>query len=120
MNRALLEMGRKQRLLWLRQGSEDDWHFLASTAEFDVHKLALLFGLSTRQMERLVHARFKLPPRDFLRRERMRAARALLPAADSIKEISFKLGYTHPTTFNRHFKQFYGVTPTQFLMSPAV
>jgi len=96
MNRALLEMGRKQRLLCLRQGSEDDWHSLAEAAEFDVNKFADLFGLSTRQMERLVQARFKLPPRDFLLRERMRAARSLLPLANSIKEISFKLGYTHP------------------------
>jgi AraC-like DNA-binding protein len=120
MNRAVLEMGRKQRLLWLRKGSDDDWRSLAEAASFDVNKLAHLFGLSTRQMERLVRARFNLPPREFLRRERMLAARVLLRSADTIKEISFQLGYTHPTTFNRHFKQCYGLTPTEFLMSRPV
>src|SRR5262245_8400407 len=102
MNRAVLEMGRKQRLLWLRKGSEEDWRSLAKSAEYDVNKFALLFGLSTRQMERLVRARFNLPPREFLRRERMTSAAHLLRSANTIKETSFQLGYSHPTTFNRH------------------
>src|SRR5262245_42453318 len=120
MNRALLEMGRKQRLAWLRQGAENEWRSLAYAADYHVHKLADLFGLSTRQLERLVRARFNLSPREFLRRERMTHAARLLRLADSIKELSFELGYSHPTTFNRHFKQFYGLTPTEFLRSPPV
>lgn len=120
MGSVPLDMGRKQRVLWLRQGSVDDWRSLARSAGYDVHKLAILFGLSTRQIERLVRARFNLPPREFLRRERMASAAQLLRSADSIKETSFELGYTHPTTFNRHFKKHFGVTPTEFLMSRSV
>jgi AraC-like DNA-binding protein len=120
MERAVLNMGRKQRVLCLRRGTDEDWRSVARAADFKIHKLAQVFGLSTRQLERLVRARFNLAPREFLMRERMLAARILLPAANSIKETSFQLGYSHATIFNRHFKQFYGVTPTQFLLSRAV
>ena len=120
MEKAVLDMGRKQRLLCLRRGTDEDWRSVARAADFNVHKLARLFGLSTRQLERLVRARFQLAPREFLMRERMLAARLMLPAANSIKETSFQLGYSHPTIFNRHFKQFYGITPTEFLLSRTV
>ena len=120
MANLILGMGKKRRLLYLKSASEQDWAAFAQTADFEVQKLAIVLGVSTRHCERLVRARFDLSPREFLLRQRMAAACELLPKADSIKETSFQLGYTHPTIFNRHFKQFFGITPTQYLMSPRV
>ena len=117
MATSLSGMRTKKFRIRLRHASDEEWRRFAQQAEFNVQKLALLIGVSTRHAERLVRSKFNLSPREYLRRERMLAARGLLQQAESIKEISFALGYSHPSVFNRHFKQFYGVTPTQCLMS---
>lgn len=120
MESSFNRMGRKTRIEYLRKAPENEWACLARFANFRVGELATILGLNVRYVERLTRSKFGSSPREFLLRQRMNAARDLMRSADSIKEVSFQLGYTHPTIFNRHFKQFYGLTPTEFLTSHSV
>lgn len=52
---------------------------------------------------------------DYLLRIRMEEAKRLLSATDySVKEIAQAVGYADSNYFNKRFKSFYGVTPTQY------
>lgn len=38
----------------------------------------------------------------------------LLDSADTVKKISYNLGFTEPTNFNKFFKKFTTITPLQY------
>ena len=40
--------------------------------------------------------------------------RLLIKTSDSVKQISYSMGFTEPTNFNKFFKKFTTVTPLQF------
>ncbi len=54
--------------------------------------------------------------RTAVRRARMQAAESRLrrPDAASVKEVAFDTGYRHHSDFTRHFKAFWGITPSAF------
>jgi AraC-like DNA-binding protein len=90
---------------------------VADKSNFEVAQLAETLGLSVRQTERLVKTTFGQSPRKWLLEQRMSRAATLLRQADSIKEIAYDLSYSHPSHFNRHFKQRFGVTPTDYILN---
>ncbi len=38
----------------------------------------------------------------------------LIKTSDSVKQISYSMGFTEPTNFNKFFKKFTATTPLQF------
>ena len=55
-----------------------------------------------------------ISPKDWLRKERMVAARSLLREGSAVKEVAADLGFASPKVFSREFQETYQVTPTDF------
>ncbi len=71
-------------------------------------------GISERHLRRIFEEGLGLSPKDWMRRERMVAARAILREGSAIKEVAIDLGFTSHKVFSREFQQFYGMSPTDF------
>jgi len=50
--------------------------------------------------------------KDWLREERMVAARSLLREGSAVKEVAADLGFSSPKVFSREFQETYHLTPT--------
>lgn len=71
-------------------------------------------GVSERHLRRVFEEGIGIAPKEWLRQERMVAARALLREGSPIKEIASNLGFTTAKMFSRDFQLFHGVKPTDF------
>ena len=81
---------------------------------YRVDGLCEQLGISERHLRRVFEEGLGLSPKDWMRRERMVAARALLREGSAIKEVAIDLGFTSHKVFGREFQQFYGMSPTDF------
>lgn len=71
-------------------------------------------GVSERHLRRVFEDGLGISPKDWLRQERMVAARSLLREGSPIKEVAIDLGFTNAKMFSRDFQAFHGVKPTDF------
>lgn len=80
-----------------------------------IEQLAEVSGLSPAQMRRLFQAAFGLSPQEYITRLRLELARvSLRDRQRTITEVSGDVGYEATSTFNRHFRRIYGVSPRQY------
>jgi AraC family transcriptional regulator len=80
-----------------------------------VRDVARSVNLSPRRLGQLFKVEIGVSPMQFLRNVRMRRAQVLLQSSFlSIKEVTFQSGFTDVSHFVRDFKQYYGVTPSEF------
>src|SRR5688572_13416443 len=91
------------------------WGSAAPATGFKSKQLAELYAMSPRQMERLCQRELGRSPQEWLDEQRMVAARLLLLHTDSVKRSALELGYKQVNHFSRHFKQYYRMTPSQYL-----
>ncbi|HEY1170218.1 MAG TPA: helix-turn-helix transcriptional regulator [Verrucomicrobiae bacterium] len=103
---------RRRRSLKNKRG----WLRLAKEARFNASRLAKLCGITLRQLERQAQQTLGCTPQTWLDEQRMVAAQLLLRETDTVKEVAFRLGYTQASHFCRQFKQYYELTPTQFIL----
>jgi AraC-like DNA-binding protein len=71
-------------------------------------------AVSERHLRRVFDEGLGISPKEWLRQERMVAARSLLRAGSPIKEVASDLGFTTAKMFSRDFQTFHGVKPTDF------
>jgi AraC-like DNA-binding protein len=77
--------------------------------------LARALGVSGSHLRRLVHAEFRLSPRDLIRKRRfLQAADLLRRTALPVKEIMHLVGVTDASHFSRDFKRCFGVNPQKY------
>ena len=67
-----------------------------------------------RQLERYFKLRFGSPPELWLNQMRIERAVSMITTGSSAKEISFELGFRHPSHFTRVFKRATGQTPVEY------
>lgn len=91
------------------------WLRLAREARFSATRMAKICGITLRQLERHSQRTLGCTPQMWLDEQRMVAAQLMLREADTIKEVAFRLGYTQASHFSRQFKQYYELTPTEFI-----
>lgn len=77
--------------------------------------MARAAGLSVVQLRRRCRSRFGESLAEWIRRERMVAARQLLAETKSVKLALARLGYEHLSQMSRDFSRAYGTTPTDWL-----
>jgi AraC-like DNA-binding protein len=77
--------------------------------------LARLCLITPRQLERIFRKNFHQSPQSWLDQQRMVAARFLLVEKPRVKQVAQELGFSHTSHFDRHFKRYYEITPSQFL-----
>lgn len=83
--------------------------------ETPVAEMARSAGLGQSQFHALFVATTGRSPKQFrLRKLLDRAVDRLVTTSDPISEIAYELGYQNVTSFNRLFRQRFGVTPTEF------
>lgn len=80
-----------------------------------VAEMARAAGLGQSQFHALFRAMTGQSPRQYqLRKLLDRAVDQLVTTADPIAEIAYGLGYQNVSSFNRLFRQRFGVTPSEF------
>lgn len=97
--------------------SRGDNRILATLAERDagVADMARTAGLGQSQFHALFRATTGRSPKQFrLARLLDRAVDRLTGTSDPVSEIAYDLGYQNVSSFNRLFKQRFGVTPGEF------
>lgn len=79
--------------------------------------------LSRRTLQYAWRQRFGLSPMQWLKAQRLDAARQQLRAmapADTITAVAARCGYTSLPAFSRDFRMRFGVSPSRYLSSPAL
>lgn len=87
---------------------------IAKESDFKMSGLTDRIGVSERHLRRVFEEGIGISPKDWLRQERMVAARSLLREGSPIKEVAIDLGFTTSKMFSRDFQLFYGLKPTEF------
>jgi AraC-like DNA-binding protein len=83
--------------------------------EVTIGRLAVVSGLSTRQLQRKFKAAFGLSPQQFLIRTRLLAGcRMLSETQQAVGEIAYACGFGDQSAFARHFGRYIGMTPSQY------
>jgi AraC-like DNA-binding protein/mannose-6-phosphate isomerase-like protein (cupin superfamily) len=89
--------------------------FLYDYSSITLRQLADKLGLSTRQTERNVQKQYGVSFKDKRQQSRMSAAVQLLATTDmSISAIAVEVGFATLEQFSHSFKQYYGMTATQY------
>ena len=96
---------------------KQQWFGLPKRTHYQAGSLAKRLGLGLRQLERHFRQEFDQSPKAWLQQQRMIYAQYVVLGTSSLKEASSELGYDNPTNFARDFKRWYGMTPSQFLVS---
>jgi AraC-like DNA-binding protein len=77
--------------------------------------LARKVNLSRSRLDELFKHYASVGLGDFVRQRRLVIGAQLLEATDSrIKEIADSVGYEHASSFARAFKQFFGISPSEY------
>lgn len=97
----------------MRIVGEQEWAEMAHRANYSTSELAVLCGLSVRQLERNFRRSLCESPQRWLNAVRLRAARKFLQDGGSVKEAALTFGYKHPQHFSRDFRKFFGVPPSE-------
>jgi len=96
-----------------RSGALGDLEALAPTCDFDGKKLARMFNLSQRHMQRIFLVRFACSPQAWLNERRLHLAWQMLQTAGSVKEVAYSLGFRRASQFSRDFRRLFGLTPSE-------
>lgn len=88
---------------------------LAYRKGYRVADVCAALGCSSRYLHAMFVRDVGLPPKHWMKLERMVVARRKLEGGKIPEIVSRELGYTSVHTFYRQFLEFYQVTPAQFL-----
>ena len=80
-----------------------------------VDKLHRICGISDTYFRRIFESRFHMSPREYVVKERITHARAILDGGDydTVAEVAAAVGYSDPLYFSKEFKRFYGISPSR-------
>lgn len=83
--------------------------------EFSVEELATSINISRSYFYKKMVKITGKKPIEFIRTIRMKRACQLLAESQmQIAEIAYMLGYNSPKVFSKHFKEEFGVSPSEF------
>ena len=87
---------------------------LVRSCGYNVGRVCKELEISERQFRRVFTDGLGMPPKQWMRQDRMVTARSLLREGRSIKEVAMDLGYATSKVFAREFHGFYEVSPSDF------
>ena len=84
--------------------------------ELKISSLPSMCGMSAPTFRRIFASRFGTSPRKYVIRQRLLQAKIILESGEykNVAEVARSVGYDDPLYFSRHFKEFYGVSPSNF------
>lgn len=76
---------------------------------------ANLLAISTKKLNSITKTYWSITAKELIE-ERViyESKKILLETPDTVKQISYAMGFTEPTNFNKFFKKFTSTTPLQF------
>lgn len=84
-------------------------------SHIDIKELAKLAALSVSQFERNFKRIFRVSPKQFIIKVRVKnACKALIHSQENISQISFKTGFYDQSYFSRQFYRHMGMLPTAY------
>lgn len=84
--------------------------------EFSVEELAAHLNLSRSYFYKKMMKITGKKPIEFIRTIRMKRAQQLLAESQmQVSEIAYTLGYNSPKVFSKHFKEEFGISPSEFI-----
>jgi DNA-binding response OmpR family regulator len=87
-------------------------------ADFSVEELSEEVNMSRMQLHRKLKALTDQSPGEFLRKFRLERAKQLLSVGGmQVSEVCFKVGFNNVSHFSKSFRDFAGVTPSEFIES---
>jgi AraC-like DNA-binding protein len=98
--------------------TEDQWREMARQCLFSATTLTKRVGVCERQLQRYTKIRFGLSPQKWLDQQRLICAADLIKqgnAIESLKRISYEIGFKQVSHFSRAFKEYHGMSPTLFV-----
>jgi AraC-like DNA-binding protein len=104
-----------ERVSWERPKREERSHWRLSPDEsnYSPLRMAEQCHVSLRHLERRFKLEIGLPPRVWLKWQRLKAALVHLRGTASIKEIAYSLHYCQVSHFCRDFKLHFKMTPSE-------
>ena len=90
----------------------------APGSQFTMGDLAVVAGISSRQLQNLFHERFGMSPMTYVRQTRLDGVRAELQrGGDGTKvgDVAFNWGFNHLGRFAQNYERKFGETPSQTL-----
>jgi AraC-like DNA-binding protein len=90
---------------------------LAALAHYNARELAVLTGVSLRQLERFWKETFAESPQDWLNKVRIAEAKRMLLGGLDVKAVAYELGFKQTSHFCRLFKQHVGISPGRYAFS---
>ena len=97
-----------------------DWPQQAKVARYSASTLARICCVSPRHLNRYLQERMHQSTHNWLREMRMGKAVELITLKLPLKEAALELCYKNTAHFTRDFKDYYGVTPGQFLLQTTI
>lgn len=91
-----------------------DWRRLARAGNYQLSTMAVCAGVSVAHLRRLCRRQMDEGLSEWVRTERLVAARLLLAETGSVKITAALLGYRQRSQFSREFQQVYGVPASGF------
>lgn len=81
-----------------------------------ISSLHALCGMSDPTFRKIFVSKTGLSPRKYVIRQRLTQAKVILESGEygSISEVAHSVGYDDPLYFSKHFKEFYGSSPSNF------
>ena len=91
-----------------------------NNADFSVEDLAADLNISRGYLYKKVIKITGKTTLEFIRLIRMKRAQQLLAESQlQVAEIAYKLGYNSPKIFTKHFKEEFGITPSEYMRRQA-
>ena len=89
-----------------------------SDPDFNIDELAQEVAMSRMQLHRKLKALTDQSPGEFLRNFRLERARQMLTNTGmQVSEVCYKAGFNNVSNFSKVFKEFAGVSPSEFAAS---
>ncbi|WAJ71789.1 helix-turn-helix domain-containing protein [Catenovulum adriaticum] len=85
-----------------------------SETRFSAEALAKEVGMSRSAFYRKFSAVVGIPPAEYIKNYRLDKAAQMLKQGAYIAEVAEKIGYTETSPFNRAFKKYFNLTPSQY------
>ena len=85
-----------------------------SEPELELAELARRVGLNTHYLSRALNEGLRMSFSEFINRLRVEAAQQRLLAEGDVLEIAFEVGFRAKASFNRAFKAYAGMSPTEW------
>lgn len=86
-----------------------------SNAVFGVEEFTAEVGLSRMQLHRKLKSLTDKSPGEFIRQYRLEMAKQLLRVKGiSVGDVSYRIGFNNPSNFAKVFKEYTGITPSEF------